>query len=147
MSNLLAARPEWLTLLEPDALKHPRRKQGLENELGGLLKAPFENQDYPTALRLVRQFKQREMLRLAARDLSGFGTMPEITQEISNVADVCLDAVWRVCWRQLVEHHGQPHHQDASGVWRPTAGCVLGMGKLGGQELNYSSDVDRPLRL
>ena len=58
------------------------------------------------------------------------------------MADVCLDAVWQVCHRQLAGRHGQPWHQDAGGSWQPTAGCVLGMGKLGGQELNYSSDVD-----
>ena len=42
----------------------------------------------------------------------------------------------------LPGRYGQPWHQDAGGRWQPTAGCVLGMGKLGGQELNYSSDVD-----
>jgi len=36
----------------------------------------------------------------------------------------------------------QPFHQDAEGNWQRTESCVLGMGKLGGQELNYSSDVD-----
>ena len=77
-----------------------------------------------------------------ARDLARLGKLPEIIQEISDVADVCLDAVWQVCCRQLAGRYGQPCHQDAGGRWQPTAGCVLGMGKLGGQELNYSSDVD-----
>jgi len=142
LSHLLAARPEWLALLELDALKHPRRKQGLEHEVGGLVKAPFETRDYPSALQRVRAFKQREMLRLATRDLAGFGTMAEITREISDVADVCLESVWQACWRQLSERYGQPYHQGAAGKWQATRGCVLGMGKLGGQELNYSSDVD-----
>ena len=63
------------------------------------------------------------------------------------MADVCLDGVWQVCHRQLAGRYGQPWHQDAGGQWQPTAGCVLGMGKLGGQELNYSSDVDVHFRL
>jgi glutamate-ammonia-ligase adenylyltransferase len=66
----------------------------------------------------------------------------EIVGEISDVADVCLDAVFKICWQQLTERFGTPYHLDANGRWQPTSFCVLGMGKLGGQELNYSSDVD-----
>ncbi len=43
---------------------------------------------------------------------------------------------------QMADRHGEPFHQDATGNWQPTRACVLGLGKLGGQELNYSSDVD-----
>jgi glutamate-ammonia-ligase adenylyltransferase len=82
------------------------------------------------------------MFRIGARDLARLGITSEIIGEISDVADVCLDAVWRVCHRQLSARLGQPYHQNADGQWQPTAGCVLGLGKLGGRELNYSSDVD-----
>jgi glutamate-ammonia-ligase adenylyltransferase len=43
---------------------------------------------------------------------------------------------------QLTDRFGAPYHRDANDLWQPTPFCVLGMGKLGGQELNYSSDVD-----
>ena len=82
------------------------------------------------------------MLRIAARDLARLGDVVEITREISDLADVCLDAVWRICRPQFIGRFGQPFHQDADGNWQRTEFCVLGMGKLGGQELNYSSDVD-----
>ena len=82
------------------------------------------------------------MLRIAARDLARLGDAVEITREISDLADVCLDAVWRICRQQFTERFGQPYHQDADGNWQRTEFCVLGLGKLGGQELNYSSDVD-----
>ena len=82
------------------------------------------------------------MLRIAARDLARLGDVVEITQEISDMADVCLDAVLQICLRQFVARFGRPFHQDAGGRWQPTAFCVIGLGKLGGQELNYSSDVD-----
>lgn len=142
LSNLLVARPEWLGALEPDVLRFPRRKQGLRNEVSRWLKPLLAASDLGAALPHLREFKQREMLRIAGRDLARLGKLPEIVQEISDVADVCLDAVWQVCYRQLAGRYGQPWHQDAGGQWQPTAGCVLGMGKLGGQELNYSSDVD-----
>ena len=142
LSALLAAQPQWLDLLEPASLKYPRRKQGLGNEAAGWLKPLLERRDYALALERTRRFKQRELLRIGARDLARLGGVTEITRELSGLADVCLDAVWQVCHRQLANRYGRPAHQDASGRWHPTAGCVLGLGKLGGQELNYSSDVD-----
>jgi [glutamine synthetase] adenylyltransferase / [glutamine synthetase]-adenylyl-L-tyrosine phosphorylase len=142
LSNLLVARPDWFGTLEPEAIKFPRHKQGLRNEMSRWLKPLLAADEFGAALKQVREFKQREMLRIAGRDLARLGKLPEIIQELSDVADVCLEAVWQVCFRQLAGRYGQPWHQDASGRWQPTAGCVLGMGKLGGQELNYSSDVD-----
>ena len=55
---------------------------------------------------------------------------------------VCLQAVYRLCAGRLRARLGQPWHLDAQGKWQETAFCVIGLGKLGGQELNYSSDVD-----
>lgn len=142
LSTLLVAHPDWVRLLAPEQLKFPRRKQGLKNEVNSWL-APFlASRNYATAFTRIREFKQRQMLRIAARDLAHLGDLPEIVTEISDVADVCLETVWYICHRHLVERHGTPYHQDAQGKWHPTASCVLGMGKLGGQELNYSSDVD-----
>src|SRR6267142_220440 len=142
LSTLMVSNPDWLELLAPEHLKFPRRKQGLKNEVNSWL-APFlASRNYATAFTRIREFKQRQMLRIAARDLAHLADLPEIVSEISDVADVCLENVWDICRRHLVERHGAPYHQDAEGRWHPTAACVFGMGKLGGQELNYSSDVD-----
>lgn len=133
LSGLLVAHPDWLQTIEPERLKFPRRKQGLENEVASWLEPALETLEYARAFGRIREFKQCEMLRIGARDLARLGTLPEIILEISDLADICLEAVWRICQRQLVSRYGQPYHQDPSGRWRPTAGCVLGMGKLGGQ--------------
>ncbi len=142
LPNLLLSHPEWLKHLEIELLRFPRRAQGLRNEVQGWLKKFLGAKDYGAAFSGVREFKQREMLRIAARDLGHLSNVSEITREISDVADVCLDAICQICRQQLTERFGQPWHQDAAGGWQPTDFCVLGMGKLGGQELNYSSDVD-----
>ena len=142
LGNLLAANPAWLSVLDAESLEFARREQGLRRELSGLLQPLLEAREFAAALGRLRQFKQRELLRIAARDLARLAGVPEITRELSDVADVCLDGVFQVCARQLAERHGQPCHQDAAGRWQRTACCVLGLGKLGGQELNYSSDVD-----
>jgi len=135
----LLNHPDWLApLLAPGFLAHPRREDGLRREVEPWLK----QEDEEAAFSRLRQFKRREMLRIAARDLAHLSHAVEITREISDVADVCLEAVFRLCERRLRARFGRPWHLDADERWRHTAFCVIGLGKLGGQELNYSSDVD-----
>ena len=142
LSSLLVAHPDWLHELTPEKLKFPRRKQGLQIEINTWLPALLTAGDYASALGRLREFKEREMLRIGARDLARLARVPEIVLEISDVADVCLETVWQVSLRLLTQRHGQPYYLDAQGKWQPSVGTVLGLGKLGGQELNYSSDVD-----
>lgn len=140
--DLLVAHPDWLEGLDLEFIRFPRRKQGLQKEIETWFKPFLAGGDYAGALARLREFKQQQMLRIATRDLARLSHVVEITQEISDVADVCLDAVLQVCWKQLSARFGVPHHQDVNETWQETEFCVLGMGKLGGQELNYSSDVD-----
>ncbi|HEX5399645.1 MAG TPA: bifunctional [glutamate--ammonia ligase]-adenylyl-L-tyrosine phosphorylase/[glutamate--ammonia-ligase] adenylyltransferase, partial [Verrucomicrobiae bacterium] len=142
LGELLVAHPDWLPVIEFNQLQHPRRRQGFQREVDALIAPRMASGDHAVALAELRRFKEREQLRIAARDLARCGDVVEITQELSEMADVCLNAVLRMCSRQFVEKYGTPFHQDADGHWQPTSFCVLGLGKLGGQELNYSSDVD-----
>ena len=142
LGNLLVANPGWLAVLDAGQLKFPRLAQGFQREVDNWLKPMLALGDFTGALADLRRFQQREMLRIAARDLARLSNVVEITQEISDLAGVCLDAVERICWQQFTGRFGRPYQQDAAGNWQPTEFCVLGMGKLGGQELNYSSDVD-----
>ncbi len=142
-AELLLAHADWTAdLLDAEALNHPRRAEGLKREVDGWLKPLLAAQDYAGALRQLRLFKHRQMLRIAARDLARLAGVEVITRELSDVADVCLAGVARVCHQPLRERLGQPYHQLPNGEWLPTPYSVLGLGKLGGQELNYSSDVD-----
>jgi [glutamine synthetase] adenylyltransferase / [glutamine synthetase]-adenylyl-L-tyrosine phosphorylase len=142
LGNLLIKHPDWLQVLDPEKLKFARRNQGMRGEVECWLAPMLQALDFSAALNRLREFKQRELLRIAARDLLRLDQATGITQELSDVADVCLAAVWRACYRQMTERHGHPWGQDANGRWIPVTACMLGMGKLGGQELNYSSDVD-----
>jgi len=143
LSELLLAHPDWLPpFLESGFLSFPRREQGLRREIDHWLKPMLKRDDYEAAFTRLRQFKQREMLRIAARDLGRVADALEITGEISLVADVCLDVVCRLCRQSLTQRLGRPYYLDAAGRWQESQFCVLGLGKLGGLELNYSSDVD-----
>jgi glutamate-ammonia-ligase adenylyltransferase len=120
-------------LIAPATLDQPRAKAWLVAELSRQL--------LPIRLAapkcdVIRSFRRRETLRIGARDLTGRATVEETTRELSNLADVCLQAVYEVALAELrAKFKIREWPADARFV-------VIGMGKLGGQELNYSSDVD-----
>jgi [glutamine synthetase] adenylyltransferase / [glutamine synthetase]-adenylyl-L-tyrosine phosphorylase len=144
LSDWIATNPGLLesTAFDPDYLVYPRQKQGLQRELGENLAAALAQRHYAEAIGVVCQFKKKEMLRIALRDLTRQGGLEQIVLELSVVADVCLEAIFRICWQRITERVGLPYHRDPSGIWRPTSFSIIGLGKLGGNELNYSSDVD-----
>lgn len=92
--------------------------------------------------RVLRRNKYREVLRTGVRDLLGTATLEETILDISNLAEVSVDMAVEAAYRELKEKHGIPIYTTDQGMNRPCRFCVLGMGKLGGGELNYSSDID-----
>lgn len=86
----------------------------------------------------LRRFKYRQLLRIASRDILGDADLTVTTEELSHLADVSLAAAWRWADERLREQYGAPRGPDGE----ETGLAVIGMGKLGGEELNYSSDVD-----
>ena len=119
LSESLVANPGWLASLASEHLSHPRRIEGLHREISALIKPFVANRDFTAAFNAIRQFKQHEMLRIAARDLARLGNVSEITRELSDLADVCLDSVWHLCRQQFVGRFGRPFHNDANGRWHP----------------------------
>jgi len=143
LSESLLAHPEWTSAcLDEEAIRHPRRTQALQRGVEQWLDPLLHQDDHATALTRLRAFRQREMLRIATCDLGGMGEVDEIIREISDVADLCISSVYHLLRKQFARRFGEPYHLDIEGRWQPTEFCVLGMGKLGGQELNYSSDID-----
>jgi glutamate-ammonia-ligase adenylyltransferase len=83
-------------------------------------------------------FRYREMIRIAFRDLTGHADLSETMSDLSALADACIDEVYSKQYKTLVEKYGTP--QDDAGKEQNIV--VLGLGKLGANELNFSSDVD-----
>ena len=117
LATLLVSHPEWLELLDPGTLQHARRKQGMQAEVAGWLRPLLDARDYSAAFRRVREFKNRETLRLGARDLAWLSNVSEITLELSCLADVCLSATYEICQAHLRDRSGRPYHQDLKGRW------------------------------
>ena len=86
-------------------------------------------------------FRRREIFRIAVRDALNFGTLSEITEELSTLADAILQRALNSVFDDLVKRYGRPALNSVNEA--PSLGfCVLALGKLGGRELNYSSDID-----
>ena len=94
--------------------------------------------DRESLSKVLRTIRTREMVRIAFRDLGGYAPLVETTRDLSALADACLDTALTSIHDQMVETYGTPtgesgHQQHL---------VVIGFGKLGGRELNFSSDVD-----
>jgi glutamate-ammonia-ligase adenylyltransferase len=87
---------------------------------------------------LLREWRRREMVRIAWRDIAGTAAVAETLQSVSDLADAAIRAAAAAAARQLLPTFGKPHSSDPA----RSPFIVLGMGKLGGRELNFSSDID-----
>jgi glutamate-ammonia-ligase adenylyltransferase len=97
--------------------------------------------DTDTAALLAR-FKKREYVRIMLRDVLGIAALAETTAEISALADVLIEEALLEAHAQLQNRFGPPQQLDTEGRLVDSRFAVLSLGKLGGSELNYSSDVD-----
>jgi len=86
----------------------------------------------------LRRLRQRAMAHIALRDLCGLAPLGEVVESMTLLADVTTNFALDYYHRQLVATYGEP--LDKAG--HPQRLLIIGMGKLGGRELNVSSDVD-----
>ena len=86
----------------------------------------------------LRRFRRRQLARIAWRDLASLADVETILRELTLLADVCIGAACERAARALQARYGVPRGADG----RELQLLILGMGKLGGGELNFSSDID-----
>jgi glutamate-ammonia-ligase adenylyltransferase len=133
-SDLLSANPDYL-----DMLRVPLRRSPSPAEMQAQLQADVEAARSDDAvLRTFRRFRQRHMLRIGANDIVRDRPLEEITRDLTRVADVAVEVALATALHSLGRKFGPPH----SSAGTPSRCCVLAFGKQGGEELNYSSDLD-----
>ena len=131
MADTLLQNPELSEiLLDARLLTRPRTRADMRRDLSRLLRACTS---YWMQLDRLRAFKQQEYLRITALDLLGKATLTETMRALSDLADVCADAALEASHRELAAQQGVAGEHGF---------CILAMGKWGGRELNYSSDID-----
>lgn len=122
-----------------EARKHPEWLAGLKLE-GARDREQFREELEPLEFReqAAAEFRRRSLARILLRDVLGYGSLAEITAEISGLAEAILGWSYEKIRAELVAVHGEPRCGDGQRCGM----SILALGKLGGEELNYSSDVD-----
>ena len=87
----------------------------------------------------LRRVRQEEIVRLGWRDLAGLAPLSEVLETLSTLADSAIGVALTCAYAELRERFGEPIGESSG---KPVQLSVLGLGKLGGRELNMSSDVD-----
>jgi glutamate-ammonia-ligase adenylyltransferase len=127
----------WLA--EEGVLSKPPTRKGIEEalrkNLGHLTVTELK-------LEVLRRFRRREMLRIGVRDLLRLAAVPETMSSLSDLAGLLIHTAYQIVDADLRRQYGVPMHKNRQSHWVETGFAVMGMGKLGGHELNYSSDVD-----
>ena len=96
------------------------------------------NMDEAGAMHAIRRYRCREAVRLIWRDVNGLDTVEETVAGSSALAESCLSSAYEFAERTLSKRHGVPRNETGE---RQRL-VILGLGKLGGGELNFSSDID-----
>src|SRR5919198_4858507 len=129
-ARVLNARPEFAAeLAAPQPFTRAEMGRALDGAAGdaeGALK------------RRLRRLRERVVLRVMARDLAGAADLGEVCATMSDLAEVAIAAALEHADARLRAAHGTPRGPDGE----PQNLVVVGMGKLGGRELNVSSDID-----
>ena len=116
-------------------LRRPYTPATLPQAVGAHIDGVVDDDDL---MRRLRGLRQREMVRIAWRDLCGLADLVETLADLTHLAEACLEGALRTLSGQLSGRYGQPRSRggDLQDL------VVLGMGKLGAAELNFSSDID-----
>ncbi len=127
-------------LLDPRTLYRPPRRREIEGELAQRL-AGVDAEDLEYQMEVLRVFKQVNVLRVAASDITHVLPLMKVSDHLSDIAEVVLEAAVDLCFQQLKEKYGTPACSTVqNGCERGFA--VIAYGKLGGLELGYGSDLD-----
>lgn len=139
-SEILIRNPEYFYwVFDPEVLDQPKKRGVLSGELSKalrLLKGKEERLDF------LRVFKRKEILRIGVRDFLRRSAIEETLKALSDLADVLIRQAYWICEKEMRRKYGFAKGRTGSGKGPRIGFTVLAMGKLGGRELNFSSDVD-----
>ncbi|MDE0484378.1 MAG: hypothetical protein OXI67_17495 [Candidatus Poribacteria bacterium] len=135
LADLLIASPELFDLLTvPTFTESPKTLAQKQEEVLQLV----SDTSNAHVLRALRRYKNDEIWRIALRNILGNADLPTTTEELSDLAEAILQAIYPQIDTQLREEHGNPTSDDGT----PVTFAIIAMGKFGGRELNFSSDLD-----
>ncbi len=130
-------------------LNHP---EDFEKAISGLWYKIKDKEDYLSEIRKLigdldeekniserlAYYRHRELMRIFAKEILGTSSLEDILREYSRLADALLEIAYEISLRKFIKKYGEPLEEEG----RTAKGAIIGLGKLGSEELNYYSDVD-----
>ena len=140
LSRILIQHPGTLDFLVADQDSDPEKaRDRLVSDLAKHLK---QANDYEEKLDALRRFNNEESLRIALSDLRGNFSPQQETGQFSLLAEICLQQATTMAREELLPRYGLPTCIDGNGNEHEAAFAIVALGKLGGRELTYHSDLD-----
>ncbi len=139
LAETLLAEPDLALQFARD--RHFTKLKSKEEVMQDYARFSTTSPDHWLSAQLAR-FKRRNYLRIVLKDVLRLSTLGETTLELSTLADVILSNALSFCYQELDKRYGHPQYRDAQGRIVRSGFSIISLGKLGGNELNYSSDID-----
>ena len=135
LAEFLCRKPEFFdSIVQADLLVKDKTLGEFKDELRVLMTGQKGNE---AKLRVLRGFQQTEWFRIGMKELLGQINRPLAGQQLSSLAEACLLSAYELACSQLDEERGAGH-----AIWFEKRFAVMAMGKFGGGDLSYSSDLD-----
>lgn len=132
LTDIIVRNPEYFyRILNPTNLKEEIEEKSFGKEIKKIT-ASFKT--FNSKLNTLRFIKRRELLRIGAKDISGLENLQKITAELSTLAKGLCNQLFTICYKEVLAKNKIKKAENKY--------CIIALGKLGGKELNYSSDVD-----
>jgi glutamate-ammonia-ligase adenylyltransferase len=142
LSAQIASHPLLLDELLDDAAGNlPPPRAALEQEVAARL-THIADDEPERQVEVLRQFQRAAIFRIAMADLTGKLPLMRVSDYLTEVAEVIVEQAMQLAWGQMTAQFGVPHYTDRDGARHVVRLCAVGYGKLGGNELGYSSDLD-----
>ena len=137
LSEILIRNPGMIDeLLDSLVLNQPRSLEDLSEELAELCHGAADPDP------ILHSFKDKELLRIGVRDILGKDTIRETTVALSDLAEAILVQTALLQSPPLLKHFGVPYLAEGPRQGQASRFVLVGLGKLGGRELSYHSDLD-----
>jgi glutamate-ammonia-ligase adenylyltransferase len=132
LTDILVRNPEYFYwIANPSVLENKTEADYYTEAVGSAVKV-FNS--FNAKLNAIRRFKRKEMLRIGAKDIFLKGSVEEITDELSCLAKAITAKLFSLCYKEVLNKYQLDLPESRY--------CLVSLGKLGGNELNYSSDID-----
>ncbi len=132
LTDILVRNPEYFYwIVNPSTVEYNLELRKFSASIKDVT-LPFNS--FLAKVNTLRRLKRKEILRIGAKDILGKAHLREITEELSIIAKAITAELFSICYSEVLKKYGL---KNINGKF-----CLIALGKLGGNELNYSSDID-----